>query len=345
MTALDRPHRRHNPLLDEWVLCSPHRLQRPWQGQVEAPVPETRPAYDPGCYLCPGNERAGGRGNPAYTSTFVFDNDYPALLPDTPPDAGTTDGLLRARNERGVARVVCFSPRHDLTLARMSEAEIRGVVEAWAEQVSELGARSDIRHVQVFENKGPEMGASNPHPHCQVWATEHVPTYATRRLATQRRHAETGGADLLGDYLEQERGLGERIVCENESWTLLVPFWAVWPFETMLVPRRHVADLPGLHPDERDGLADILGRLSRRYDNLFQRPFPYSMAWHGRPTDGAEHPYWRLHASWYPPLLRSATVRKFIVGYELAAEPQRDLTPEQAAARLREMPERHYMES
>jgi UDPglucose--hexose-1-phosphate uridylyltransferase len=344
MTRFNLPHRRHNPLLDEWVLCSPHRLQRPWQGQVEPPTAESRPAYDPDCYLCPGNARAGGQRNPGYQTTFVFDNDFPALLPDVPPDNGWTEGLLRARNERGVCRVLCFSPRHDLTLARMSPAEIRMVVDAWAEQVSELGARPEVRHVQVFENKGPEMGASNPHPHCQIWATERVPTYPARRLAAQRRHVEAGGTDLLGDYLEQERSAGERIVCENERWTLVVPFWAVWPFETMLIPRRHVADLPGLDGDERAALADMVGRLSRRYDNLFQRPFPYSMAWHGRPTDGADHPYWRLHATWYPPLLRSATVRKFIVGYELASEPQRDLTPEQAAARLRETPERHYLE-
>jgi UDPglucose--hexose-1-phosphate uridylyltransferase len=341
----DLPHRRYNPLLDEWVLCSPHRLQRPWQGQVEPPAPEGRPAYDAECYLCPRNARAGGKRNPDYTGTFVFDNDFPALLPDVPADEGSGEGLLRAKSERGVCRVVCFSPRHDLTLARMGDAEIRLVVDAWAEQVEQLGGQPRLRHVQVFENKGAEMGASNPHPHCQVWATEHVPTFASRRVASQRRHVETGGADLLGDYLERERGTGERIVCDNEHWTVLVPFWAVWPFETMLVPRRHVADLPALDGSERDALADILGRINRRYDNLFQRPFPYSMAWHGRPTDGGPHPYWRLHASWYPPLLRSASVRKFIVGYELAAEPQRDLTPEQAAARLREMPERHYMET
>ena len=340
----DLPHRRYNPLLDEWVLCSPHRLQRPWQGQVEPPAPESRPAYDPDCYLCPRNARAGGKRNPDYAATFVFDNDFPALLPDVPADEASGEGPLRAKSERGICRVVCFSPRHDLTLARMSDAEIRLVVEAWAQQVEELAGQQGLRHVQVFENKGPEMGASNPHPHGQVWATEHVPTFASRRVASQRRHVETGGADLLGDYLERERGTGERIVCENEHWTVLVPFWAVWPFETMLLPRRHVADLPGLHGAERDALAEILGRINRRYDNLFQRPFPYSMAWHGRPADGGLHPYWRLHATWYPPLLRSASVRKFIVGYELAAEPQRDLTPEQAAERLRDMPERHYME-
>ena len=345
MTHFDQPHRRYNPLLEEWVLVSPHRLQRPWQGQLEAPAPETRLVYDHECYLCPGNARAAGKRNPPYAGTFAFDNDFPALLPDVLPDEGTADGLLRARNERGTCRVLCFSPRHDLTLARMSGPEIRGVVDAWAEQVAELGGRPELRHVQVFENKGAEMGASNPHPHCQVWATERVPALAARRLAAQRRHVETGGSDLLGDYLEQERAKAERIVCQNERWTVVVPFWAVWPFETLLIPARHVADLPALDGDERDALADILGRLNRRYDNLFQRPFPYSMAWHGRPTDGAAHPYWRLHASWYPPLLRSATVRKFIVGYELAAEPQRDLTPEQAAARLREQPERHYLDT
>ena len=345
MTRFDLPHRRYNPLLEEWVLVSPHRLQRPWQGQVEAPAPESRPRYDPECYLCPGNARAGGKRNPEYTGTFAFDNDYPALLPDAPAGESHADRLLRTRNERGVCRVLCFSARHDLTVARMSVPEIRGVVDAWAEQVTELGARPELRHVQVFENKGAEMGASNPHPHCQIWATEHVPTFAARRLAAQRRHVETGGSDLLGDYLEQERAIGARTVCSNERWTALVPFWAVWPYETMLIPHRHVADLPGLDAEERDALADILGRLNRRYDNLFQRPFPYSMGWHGRPTDGAAHPYWRLHATWYPPLLRSATVRKFIVGYELAAEPQRDLTPEQAAARLREVAERHYMDA
>jgi UDPglucose--hexose-1-phosphate uridylyltransferase len=348
MTPADRPHRRYNPLLQEWVLCSPQRLQRPWQGQVEPPAPEERPSYDPTCYLCPGNERAGGKRNPPYRSTFVFDNDFPALSPEVPAAGPVSplphEGLLVGRAERGVCRVLCFSPRHDLTLARMSAAEIRGVVDAWAGQVTDLGRRPELRHVQVFENKGPEMGASNPHPHCQVWATEHVPSYAARRLASQRRHVETGGRDLLGDYLDIELKAGERLVCANERWVVLVPFWAVWPFETMAIPRRQVSGLPALDTDERDALADILARLNRRYDNLFQRPFPYSMAWHGRPTDGLDHPYWRLHASWYPPLLRSATVRKFVVGYELAAEPQRDLTPEQAAAHLRDMPERHYLE-
>jgi UDPglucose--hexose-1-phosphate uridylyltransferase len=335
-------HRRYNPLLDEWVLCSPGRLQRPWQGQVEGTSAENLPSYDPTCYLCPGNTRANGARNPAYTSIFAFDNDFPALVPAAPETTAETGGILVARTASGLCRVLCFSPRHDLTLALMSPAEIRPVVDAWADEHRLLGARDDVAHVQVFENRGVMMGASNPHPHCQVWATAHVPTHAARRLASQRRHFEAKGSDLLGDCLDREMADGVRIIFANEHWVVLVPFWAVWPFETMVVPRRRVADLPSLSSEERDALADALARLNVRYDNLFGTSFPCSMVWHARPTDGGEHPYWRIHASYYPPLLRSATVRKFVVGYELAAEPQRDLTPEEAAERLRESPERHY---
>jgi UDPglucose--hexose-1-phosphate uridylyltransferase len=342
--TLDVPHRRYNPLLDEWVLCSPTRLTRPWQGQTEARPPESRPAHDASCYLCPGNLRAGGRRNPDYTSTFAFDNDFPAL--GTAPEgnaaaAGPEDDLLRAHPEAGVCRVVCFSPRHDLTLAQMDQGEVRAVVDAWAAEVEALAARPHIGHVQVFENKGAMMGCSNPHPHGQIWATEHVPSGPARRLAAQRRYAESHAGDLLGDYLDRERTRGERIVLHNDHWVALVPFWATWPFETMLLPTRAAGDLPALGADERDALADVLRRLNVRYDNLFRTSFPYSMAWHARPTRG-HHPYWRLHAGFYPPLLRSAEVRKFAVGYELAAESQRDLTPEEAAARLRAMPDRHY---
>jgi UDPglucose--hexose-1-phosphate uridylyltransferase len=327
-------HRRYNPLLDEWVLCSPTRLERPWQGQTEGRPPESLPAYDPGCYLCPGNARAGGRRNPEYTSTFAFDNDFPALgLADTGA-APSEDPLLRAHPESGVCRVLCFSPRHDLTLADMDARALRAVVDAWAEEVTALAARPKIRHVQVFENKGAMMGCSNPHPHGQIWATEHVPSGPARRLFAQRAYAEAHGRDLLGDYLQRELSSAERVVFKNDHWVLLVPFWASWPFETMLLPLRAVGDLAGLRPEERDSLAEALSRLNTRYDALFHTSFPYSMAWHARPTDG-EHPYWRLHAGWYPPLLRSAEVRKFAVGYELAAESQRDLTPEEAAARLR----------
>jgi UDPglucose--hexose-1-phosphate uridylyltransferase len=336
------PHRRHNPLLDEWVLCSPHRLDRPWQGQVEDVADESLPRYDPGCYLCPGNMRANGARNPDYTSTFAFDNDFPALLPNPPAGPADEDPWLRSEPARGVCRVICFSPRHDLTLSRLTTAEARQVVDAWATEVHDLGARDFVRWVQVFENKGAMMGCSNPHPHCQVWASQAVPTIPARKLAAQQAYLAANGRDLLGDYLDRERQAGERIVAANEHWTALVPFWAVWPFEAMLIPSRRVADLPSLTGGERDALADLMRRLVARYDNLFRTSFPYSMGWHGAPTDGAPHPYCRLHATYHPPLLRSATVRKFIVGFEMTAEPQRDLTPEAAAERLRQTSDRHY---
>ena len=335
------PHRRYNPLLDEWVVCSPHRLKRPWQGQVETVGEAERPAHDPGCYLCPGNSRAEGQRNPDYRTTFAFDNDFPALKPGE-AGARSADGLLVSEPAAGLCRVLCFSPRHDLTLALMDTAAIRQVIDAWADEVATLGNRDDIRYVQVFENKGAMMGCSNPHPHGQIWASGHVPAIPARKCLTQAAHFEKTGRDLLGDYVEQELRAGVRLVDQNQHWVSLVPFWAVWPFETMIVPRRRVADLPSLHGDERDALADIMSKLTVRYDNLFRCSFSYSMGWHARPTDGEEHAYWRLHAVYYPPLLRSATVRKFLVGYELCAEPQRDLTAEQAALRLREMPMRHY---
>ena len=343
MTApLKTPHRRYNPLLDEWVLCSPHRLQRPWQGQVEDEAPENRPGYDPSCYLCPGNLRANGERNPAYTATFAFDNDFAALLPESAIAPVDEDGLLVAEPATGRCRVLCFSPRHDLTLAEMDVEAIRPVVDTWAREVKTIGAEPAVRYVQVFENKGAMMGCSNPHPHGQVWATSYVPVGPARKLETQRAYFERHGRDLLGDYLRKELAAGERIVCRNDHWVALVPFWAVWPFEVMLVPARRVPDLPSLRGAEREALADVLRRVSVRYDNLFRTSFPYSMGFHGRPTDGEEHPWWRLHAVYFPPLLRSATVRKFLVGFELTAEPQRDLTAEDAASRLRAQAETHY---
>jgi len=343
MTApLKTPHRRYNPLLDEWVLCSPHRLQRPWQGQVEDQAPENRPAHDPACYLCPGNLRANGERNPAYTATFAFDNDFAALLPESAIAPVDEDGLLVAEPVTGRCRVLCFSPRHDLTLAEMDVPAIRPIVDTWAREVKTIGAEPAVRYVQVFENKGAMMGCSNPHPHGQVWATSYVPVGPARKLETQRAYFERHGRDLLGDYLRKELAVGERIVCRNDHWVALVPFWAVWPFEVMLVPARRVPDLPSLRGAERDALADVLRRVSVRYDNLFRTSFPYSMGFHGRPTDGEEHPWWRLHAAYFPPLLRSATVRKFLVGFELTAEPQRDLTAEDAASRLRAQAETHY---
>jgi UDPglucose--hexose-1-phosphate uridylyltransferase len=278
--------------------------------------------------------RANGQRNPDYGTTFVFDNDFPALLASS-DEIEEGHPLLRAEPATGVCRVICFTPRHDQTLAHMLPAEIRPVVDTWASQVEELGSRADIGYVQVFENKGEMMGCSNPHPHCQVWATGHVPTYPARRSAAQRAYFHEHERDLLGEYLHVELDAQDRVVCDNAHWVVVVPYWAVWPFETMVVPRRRVPDLPSLVPQERDALANVLADLNARYDALFQTSFPYSMGWHGRPTDGDEHPWWRLHATYAPPLLRSASVRKFLVGYELTAEPQRDITAEAAAERLR----------
>jgi UDPglucose--hexose-1-phosphate uridylyltransferase len=332
------PHRRLNVLTGDWVLVSPHRTARPWQGQVEDIAPERRPAYDPSCYLCPGNERAGGVRTPRYTATYVFDNDFAALKPDTPPGHVDDHGLLVADSERGICRVVCFSPRHDLTLGQMQPADIARVVDTWTDQYTELAALDWVNHVLIFENRGAMMGASNPHPHGQIWANERLPNEAVRELQQQQRHAAQERC-LLCDYLAIELKEGERLVCQNDDFVVLVPYWAVWPFETLVLPRRHRGAFPDLDEHERDGLADILGRLARRYDNLFGVTFPYSMGFHQRPTSGAEHPEWHLHGHFYPPLLRSATVRKFMVGYELLAQPQRDITPESAAQRLRDLPE------
>jgi len=335
----EHPHRRLNPLTGEWVLVSPHRALRPWQGQVEPVLRAERPAYDPGCYLCPGNPRAGGARNPQYAGTFVFDNDFAALRPDAPEAGVDVDGLLVARAEPGVCRVVCFSPRHDLTLAEMATPGIRRVVDVWAEQYASLGSRPEIGHVQIFENKGEMMGCSNPHPHGQIWAQRSIPLIPMRETATQAEHHRRHGRTLLGDYLALEEARGERTVCANDAFAALVPFWAVWPFETLVISRRPVADLAALDDAERDGLADVLRRLTARYDALFGISFPYSAGFHQAPTDGEPHPEWHLHMHFHPPLLRSATVRKFMVGYEMMAEPQRDLTPEAAAERLRAVPE------
>lgn len=339
----DHPHRRYNPLLDEWVLVSPHRTKRPWQGQVEKLPPENRPQHDPTCYLCPGNERAGGVRNPQYTETFVFTNDFAALLADTPAGNFGEGTLMQAQAVRGTSRVICFSPRHDLTLPEMETADIRKVIDVWAEQLADLGAT--YRWVQIFENKGSTMGASNPHPHGQIWASNFLPTLPAKEDANQRAYYQRHGKPLLFEYAAQEIADGARTVVMNDSWVAVVPYWAVWPFETLLIPLRHVSRLTELNDDERTQLADILKQLTTRYDNLFEVSFPYSMGWHGAPTGdltNEDHRHWQLHAHFYPPLLRSATVRKFMVGYEMLAESQRDLTAEQAAARLRDLPLVHY---
>ncbi len=338
-TFTQTPHRRWNPLKREWVLVSPHRTQRPWQGQTEDTARPAVLGYDSACYLCPGNTRAGGHITPAYTETFVFDNDYAALKPDVL--AATLDiddaGLLRAATERGICRVVCFDPRHDLTLATMPVDAIRRVVDMWTAQEAELSSLPEIRYVQIFENRGAMMGASNPHPHGQIWATEHVPNEPAAELLAQREHFAAKHRPLLADYLAIELEQRERLVAENDEWVALVPFWAVWPFELLLLPRHSVPTLVSLSESAKNGLADILKTVTAGYNRVFDTPFPYSMGLHAAPCDGTDYPEWTLHAHFYPPLLRSATIRKFMVGFELLGSPQRDITPESAAATLRQV--------
>lgn len=332
------PHRRYDPLADRWLLVSPHRAARPWQGQQEPPDRSERPEHDPECYLCPGNARATGERNPDYAGTYVFPNDFAAVHADSPaPDAGCD--LFRAEQAVGEARVICFSPDHGKSLSELSEAELAAVVECWCNQATDLSAR--YASVQIFENKGAMMGCSNPHPHGQVWATGHVPDALATECRTQQAWLAEHGAPLLLQLAGREAG-GPRVVVETAHWLALVPWWAEWPFETLLLPRFAVQRLPDLTVEQRGDLAHALRELTIRYDNLFETSFPYSMGWHGAPTDGAEHPGFQLHAHFYPPLLRSAAVRKFMVGYELLAEAQRDLTPEQAAERLRAVPAVHY---
>jgi UDPglucose--hexose-1-phosphate uridylyltransferase len=325
-----QPHRRWNPLKRQWVQVSPHRLDRPWQGEENEPEPPA-PSYDAGCYLCPGNTRKGGAVNPDYTGVYVFDNDFPAIPEGG--DAVQDDPLFRAEETTGACRVICFSPDHSKTLPLLERSEIREVVDVWAAQSEELGAAH--QSVQVFENKGAMMGCSNPHPHGQIWATGHIPNELAAADTSQAEYAREKGRSMLIDLAEREVAEGERVVEANAHWLAIVPFWAAWPFETLLIPRFEAARLPDISDAARDDLAAIFKALTTRYDNLFRTSFPYSMGWHQAPFDGSAGEYFQLHAHFYPPLLRSANVRKFMVGYEMLAEPQRDLTPERAAEMLR----------
>ena len=339
-SAADHPHRRYNPLLDEWILVSPHRTKRPWQGGMEKQPENGRPRYDARCYLCPGNLRANGDRNPDYQSTFVFINDFAAVLPHTPSLQKSRDPLFQMQPARGEARVICFSPRHDLTLAEMSLAEIETVIELWRQQSAELG--QSYRWVQVFENRGVMMGSSNPHPHGQIWATERLGSIPKTEDLQQKSYRLQMGSALLLDYAQAERQCGERVVLENDHWLVLVPFWATWPYETLLLPKDRLRRLADLTAAQTRALAHLLKRLLVKYDNLFEVSFPYSMGWHGAPFQEGSAEHWQLHAHFFPPLLRSATVKKFMVGYELLAEAQRDITAEQAAEHLRQLPEIHY---
>jgi len=337
------PHRRLNPLTGEWVLVSPHRAKRPWQGQVEKTAAENLPQYDPTCYLCPRNERAGGVVNPDYSGTFVFDNDFAALLPSESTDNHVSGHpLLVSAPEQGICRVVCFSPRHDLTLPELDIPAIENVLATWTRESADLAGRDFIQYVQVFENKGAVMGCSNPHPHSQLWSQSQIPNEVAKELATQTAYFNEHGRPLLVDYIREEQKRKERILAVNDHFTALVPFWAVWPFEVMVVGHRPAAALSDLTPVEVTALADVFKQVTTRYDNLFEISFPYSMGFHQAPADGQPHPEWVLHAHFYPPLLRSATVRKFMVGYEMLAMPQRDITPETAVERLLGLSSVHY---
>jgi UDPglucose--hexose-1-phosphate uridylyltransferase len=336
------PHRRKNILTGEWVLVSPHRTNRPWQGEISSPTNEKRQSYEPDCYLCPGNKRANGTINPQYTSTYIFTNDFSALLEDIPSNKPNKNNLLSLKTERGICRVVNFTPRHDLTLAEMQESEIEEVITAWQHEYSSLGSHPRINHIQIFENKGSLMGNSNPHPHGQIWAQESIPMEPLKESKQFKSYYMKKKRSLLADYLKLELQIKERIVYENNSFAVLVPFWAVWPYETIVISKRRMPHILQLKETEKKDFANAISVVTIKYDNLFKTSFPYSSGLHQAPTDGKNHSEWHFHMHFYPPLLRSASIKKFMVGYEMLAEPQRDITPEYSAEVLRSLSIVHY---
>ncbi len=336
----DHPHRRFNPLTGEWLLVSPQRTKRPWQGQQETNTWIELPHHDPHCYLCAGNTRANGEQNPHYLTTFAFTNDYAALMPQVPLAPDADDPLFQTQAEQGTSRVICFSPDHSKTLPLLTAAEMRAVIRTWMDEAANLGRR--YPSVQIFENKGAAMGCSNPHPHGQVWAQDHLPTLVAKEDEQQRQFYIAHNTPLLLDYALKESRAGERVVTENQEWLVVVPFWAAWPYETLVLPKRAIAQITDLDERQQSDLGEILQDLTARYDNLFQCSFPYSMGWHGAPFTAATRDHWQLHAHFFPPLLRSASIRKFMVGYEMLGEPQRDISPEQAAAHLRAQSPVHF---
>ncbi len=336
------PHKRKNILTDEWVLVSPHRMKRPWQGKVEEMANNEQPKYEPSCNLCPSNLRADGTKNPDYKKAFVFKNDFSALLQDTETSELNIDDLLIAKTESGICKVICFSPNHSLTLPTMPIEDIVSVIELWQNEFIELASNVSIKYIQIFENKGEIMGCSNPHPHGQIWASSSLPLEIQKETNTQKKYYDNNKVSLLSNYLKLELALQKRIVCENNHFVVLVPFWAIWPYETIIISKRHIQNIVQFSEEEKLFLAQILKELTIKYDNLFNISFPYSAGMHQAPVNDGTHNEWHWHMHFYPPLLRSASVKKFMVGYEMLANPQRDITPEIAATTLKNLPTTHY---